>query len=46
MTGNTAGNKKLGKKLADITQHQLLFRNCAVVSARHYIFSNRISNKL
>ena len=39
-------NKRFGKKLADTTQHQLLLRYYALVSARRYIIGNRINNEL
>ena len=41
-----ACNNRFGKKLADETQHQLLFRYCTVVRAGHYKFGNRINNEL
>lgn len=42
----TACNKWFGKKLADGTQHQLLFRYAALVIIRRYKIGNSNNNEL
>jgi hypothetical protein len=46
MENKTAANIRFGKKLADVTPHQLLLGYCASVPAQRFEFGNRINNEL